>query len=757
MEKKKSRKNIKRTKDPSFRKTIKILWIVYSGLILFIFLLFFMISRGWIGFMPSFEQLENPKSNLASEVYSADGQLLGKYFVKNRSKIHYQDLPQNLINALISTEDIRFRQHSGVDLQGTVAALVSTLSGDQRGGSSITQQLAKNLFPREEQLSTLELIITKLKEWVVAARLERNYSKNEIISMYFNTVPFGGQIYGIQSAAKTYFNKEPKNLNTEEAALLVGMLKAPTKYHPMINPESSRKRRNIVLHQMTKYDFIENPVYDSLRKINPDMSNYNEMSHNKGLAPHFREQLRLKLEKWCKNHKKANGESYNLYKDGLKIYTTIDAEIQKHAEKTVRQHLSEELQPLFFKLKKNDKRAPFTGVSQRTIKELMTRSMKRSDRYQSLKQKGISEDSIRSIFNKPVEMTVFSYDGEKDTVMSPMDSIHYYKHFLRAGLMSVDPHTGYVKAYVGGVNYEHFKYDHVTSSKRQVGSTFKPFIYALAFQELGYHPCMKVPNNPVIFELDDGTEWTPENAGDKKEGEMITLKWALANSINYISAYLMKRMSPEGVINLIRKMGVNSEINPVPAIALGTPSLSVYEMVGAMSTFVNKGIHIEPMFMTRIEDKNGNVIETFIPKQNEAMNEEAAYLMLELMKGVVDHGTGRRLRFKYNIENPVAGKTGTTDNNSDGWFMGLTPDLVTGVWVGGENRSIHFRRTRYGQGANTALPIFAKYIKKLYNSPTVKISEEDFEKPQGMNVKTDCEEYNKIKKSNFQKIGPNSF
>ncbi len=756
-QKKNNQSENKKKEKPSFKKTIRTLWVIYFAGLFAVILIFFMISRGWLGFMPSFEELENPKSNLASEIYSADDILLGKYFFENRSNVPYRALPENLIYALLATEDIRFRKHSGVDIKGTIAGVVSTIRGKQRGASTITQQLAKNLFPRGTEMSVVEFILTKLKEWVVAVRLEHNYSKNEIIAMYLNTVSFGGNSFGIKSASKTYFDKEPHELDYQESAMLVGMLRAPTYYSPVRNPERAKQRREVVLSQMEKYDFIAENTYDSLRQMPLDMSKYNMTDHNKGLATYFREYLRIQLHDWCKKHTKPDGEPYDLYKDGLKIYTTIDSEMQINAEKAVVKHLSEDLQPLFFKEQKNRKNAPFYGINQEARDKILTRAMKRSARYYLLKQRGLSEDSIRTIFNKPVKMTVFSYDGDVDTVLSPMDSIRYYKHFLRAGLMSVDPYTGYVKAYVGGPDYEHFKFDQVTSGRRQVGSTFKPFVYALAMQELNYHPCMKVPNVPVTFELPDGSTWTPKNSDDKREGEMVTLKWALANSVNYISAYLMKRMSPQGVINLARKMGVTSPIEPVPAIALGTPDLSVYEMVGAMATFANKGIHIKPMFITRIEDKNGNVIETFIPQQNEAMSAKAAYSMLGLMQGVVDHGTGRRLRFRYNFTHPIAGKTGTTDNNSDGWFMGLTPDLVTGVWVGGEDRSIHFRSTAYGQGANTGLPIWALYMQSLYNSPTVKLSKGDFERPKGVKMEHDCREYEKQHRQSRNMMGPGSF
>ncbi len=737
----KTRKGSKKKSGFPVKRTLRILWISYLTGLFLIILLFFITSRGWLGFMPSFEELENPKSNLASEIYSADGVLLGNYFIENRSNVHYFDLPENLIQALLATEDIRFRNHAGVDLKGTIAGVFSTIRGKQRGASTITQQLAKNLFPRKTQISTGELLLTKLKEWVVAARLEYNYSKDEILAMYLNTVSFGGNSFGIKSAAKTYFDVEPHELKKEESAMLVGMLRAPTFYSPVRNPERAKKRREVVLSQMNKYDYITDEEYDSLRQTPLDISRYRMSDHNIGLATYFREYLRLQLRDWCKTHTKPNGEPYNLYRDGLKIYTTLDSEMQALAEKAMRKHLSEELQPTFFRLKKNRANAPFEGITQADIERIMDRSMRRSDRYYHLNQRGIAEDSIRIIFNTPAEMTVFSYNGDIDTVMTPMDSIRYYKHFLRSGLMAMEPATGHVKAYVGGVDYRHFKFDHVTSVRRQVGSTFKPFVYALAMQELNYHPCMKVPNVPVTFELPDGRTWTPKNADDKREGEMVTLKWALANSINFISAHLMKRLSPERVIKLVRDMGVTSPIEPYPAIALGTPDLSVYEMVGAMATFANKGVYIKPQFVTRIEDNNGNIIESFIPEQHEAMTEEAAYLMLGLMQGVVNYGTGQRLRFRYNMNHPVAGKTGTTNKNSDGWFLGITPDLVAGVWVGGEDRAVRFRSIRHGQGANTGLPIWALFMNSLYDSPTVNLPKRPFETPRGTPIELNCDKY----------------
>ncbi len=733
----------KKTKQ-DFSKYIRVFWMIVFAPVIIAILIFSSISLGLWGFMPTFEELENPKSNLASEIYASDGELLGTYYIHNRSNIEYDDLNENVINALLATEDIRFHNHSGVDIRSIMRVLFRNILGGQRsagGGSTISQQLAKNLFPRQENPSTAQLIIIKLKEWVTASKLERNYTKNEIMAMYLNTVDFGSHAFGIKSAAKTYFNSTPDSLKTQEAAMLIGMLQAPSWFHPVRNPERATLRRNVVLSQMNRYGFISPEAFDSIRELPLDMSKFQVQDQNTGLATYFREVLRSQLVEWSKTRMKPDGSNYNIYRDGLKIYTTIDSRLQKHAEDAVAEHMGEYLQDEFFKHWEGYTHAPFgTDLTQEEVNRLMTMAMRRSDRYRYLKRMEIEEDSIRENFNTPTSMRIFSWEGEIDTLMSPMDSIRYYKHFLNAGVMSVEPQTGHVKAYVGGIDFTHFKFDHVTKSRRQVGSTFKPFLYTLAMQEGEYGPCTEVPNIPVSFELDDGTVWTPKNSTDKREGEMVTLKWALANSVNYISAYLIKRYSPHALIRLVRNMGIDQPMDAVPAISLGTPDISVYDMVGATSTYANKGIHIKPSFVTHIEDNNGNLIESFIPEQNEAMNEQTAYLMIELLKGVVESGTGVRLRFRYNLTNPIAGKTGTTQNNSDGWFIGLTPDLVTGVWVGAEDRGIRFRDISLGQGANTALPIWALYMQRVYDDPSLNISQGEFEPPlQPIPFETDCE------------------
>lgn len=714
---------------------VKRMWLYFAAFIAFIVLLFTLIGVGAFGKMPSTVELSNPASNLASEVYSMDGITLGKYFRENRTNIEYKNLPPDVVNALIATEDVRFYKHSGVDARGLARVFFKTLigrSGSSGGGSTISQQLAKNMFPRDTRSSKLKVVLTKFKEWITAVRLERNYSKEEIIALYLNRVDFGSLSFGIKTAAKTYYGKSPDSLTVEEGALLIGMLKAPTYYSPVRNPENAIRRREVVLHQMQHYGYLSQEQYDSLRVIPIDMSNYRIQDHTAGQAPYLREHIRVYMHEWCRTHTKPNGEPYDIYKDGLRIYTTIDSRLQNYAEQAMEEHLAKDLQPAFFKHWKGHSKAPFYRVNQNDIDNIMEQGMRRSERYRKLKEAGVSRKKIEESFNTPAEMKVFSWNGEIDTVMTPMDSIRYYKFFLRAGLMSVEPQTGFVRAYVGGINYKHFQYDQVYSAKRQVGSTFKPFVYALALQELGYTPCTQVPNIPVTFEDELGRKWTPKNSSKYKDMQMVTLKEALAHSINRISAYLMKRMSPEGVANLAKEMGVTSDVPAVPAICLGTPDLSVYEMVGAMATYANKGVFNKPIFITRIEDRHGNVIESFIPEQNEALSEQTAWLMLELMKGVVQTGTSIRLRLKYKFTNPIAGKTGTTDNNSDGWFMGLTPDLVTGVWVGCEDRSAHFRSTSLGQGANMALPIWAIYMQKVYADKKIDISQGDFEKPEVM-------------------------
>src|SRR6185436_14885571 len=535
----------------------------------------------------------------------------------------------------------------------------------------------------------------------------------------------------IKSAARTFFDKTPAELNVQESAVLVGLLKAPTFYSPVRNPKNSTARRNTVLAQMRKYDFLTDHQFDSLKAI-PIKLHYQAEDHNAGSATYFRESLRLELVKWCREHKKADGTSYNLYRDGLKIYTTIDSRMQRYAEEAVKEHLTE-LQKQFKEHWKG--KIPWAQVPQ-----VIDDGIKHSFRYAELSGKGLSEDSIKKNFNMKIPMTIFSWNGEIDTLMSPLDSIKYFKQILQTGFMSMDPHTGYVRAWVGGNNYEYFKYDHVKEGKRQVGSTFKPFLYTLAIQE-GYSPCYKIPNIPVTITLATGELWTPKNA-EPEYGGMLTLKEALANSINCISAYLMKQFGPEAMIDIARKMGITSAIDPVPAICLGTPDISVYEMVGAYGTFANKGVWTEPIYLTRIEDKNGVVLQDFVPKKVEAISEETAYVMLNLLQGVVQYGTSVRLRYKYGFSNPIAGKTGTTQEYSDGWFMGVTPDLVSGCWVGCEDRSIHFRSITLGQGANMALPIWALYMKKVYADKTLNISQGDFERPAGkLSIELDCSKY----------------
>ncbi len=728
------------------RKYLAWFWALFAAPFAVAFLLFSTISLGFWGFMPSFEELENPRSNLASEIYSADGVLLGTFFIHNRSNINYDELSPNIVEALLSAEDIRFHHHSGVDIRSVFRVLIRNLIGGQRsagGGSTISQQLAKNLFPRQQQPSLADMVIIKLKEWVTAAKLERNYTKEEIIAMYLNTVDFGSHAFGIKLAAKTYFNTTPDALTAEEAALLVGLLKAPSWYHPVRNPQRALQRRQVVLSQMARYGYLNPEAYDSIRHLPLDMSRFQIQDHQTGLATYFREFLRKELTAWSKTRVKPDGSHYDIYKDGLRIHTTIDSRMQQHAEDAVAEHLGRQLQDEFFRHWKGFAEAPFdtTDLSEEQIEMIFNQAIRRSNRFQNMRRAGIPEEEIRLSFDIPTPMRVFSWDGDIDTLMTPMDSIRYYKHFLHTGLMAVEPQTGQVRAYVGGINFRHFQYDHVTTGRRQVGSTFKPFLYSLAMQEGEFGPCTYVPNTPVSFELWDGEVWTPKNASDDREGEMVSLKWALANSVNYISAFLIKRYSPLAVIDMIRRMGVTSPIDPVPSLALGTPDISVKEMVGAISTFANKGVFISPYFVTHIEDQNGNLIEAFSPTQREAMSEETAFLMLELMKGVVESGTGRRLVWRYGFNHPIAGKTGTTQNNSDGWFLGITPDLAAGVWVGNEDRGARFRTLALGQGANTALPIWAKFMRNIYADPKLEISKEDFERPlRPLSVEIDCDQ-----------------
>ncbi len=736
-------------------------FIVFLGVVM----MFVGISMGWFGFMPSFEELENPQTFLASEIFSHDNELLGTYYIENRSKSHYAEISPNLINALIATEDVRFRTHSGIDIRALGRVFYGAVTGqDKGGGSTLTQQLAKNLFPREYDQSTFELAFRKFKEWVIAVKLEKRYSKDEILTMYLDKFDFLNLAVGIKSASRVYFNTTPAELDILQSALLVGMVKNPSLYNPLRRPELTIQRRNTVLSQMVKAGYLNQVQADTLKEKPLDL-NFQRVDHNIGSATYFKEFLRGEMKAWCKAHFKPDGTPYDLYRDGLRIYTTIDSRLQRYAEEAVSEHIGKDLQPAFFSHWKGRKYAPFVFEAD-TIKDqivnIMNQAMHRSERYRKLKKAGAPSDSIVKIFNTAVDMTIFSWTGDIDTLMTPMDSIRYFKYFLNTGLMSIDPPTGEVRAYVGGIDYRYFKYDHVSQGRRQVGSTFKPFLYTLAMQEGAttgqFSPCSLVPNVQVSIEMPDGSYWTPKNSGSEMEGELVTLKWALAHSVNWVSAYLMKRFSPLAVIQMAKKMGITSDIPAVPAIALGTPDISLEEMVGAVNTFANRGIHVYPYFVTKIEDKFGNVIESFTPESNEAMDEQTAYLMLSLMQGVVETGTGIRLRYKYGFRNEIAGKTGTTQNQSDGWFMGITPQLTSGVWVGCEDRSAHFRSITLGSGSNMALPIWALYMQKVYADTSLNITMDPFPKPsKPLKVEIDCEKFDQQRLQENFYIDPDDF
>lgn len=738
----------------SVRAKIVVVWLVLMSPVIALATVIYLTSIGFFGPLPTFDQLENPKNSLATEIISEDGKVLGKYFYENRSNIKFEELPQNLVNALIATEDVRFRKHTGIDVRALLRALKGQLLGQDAGGAStVTQQLAKMLFTKKPS-SGFERIMQKLKEWIIAVRLEKQYTKDEIIAMYFNKYDFVNNAVGIKSAAQVYFNTTPAELSTIESAMLVGMLKNSALYNPNRRDSLTRARRNVVLSQMEKYNLLEDGENLDSLQAKPIILDFKKASHNEGLSPYLREHLRIGLLKeWCANNNKPDGTPYNLYTDGLKVYTTINSRMQKFAEEATRIHISS-LQKDFYKHWKGYSKAPFPkDFEQEQIDMIIEQAMKRSERYRKLKITGKSKNEIKKIFRKKVPMTVFSWKGERDTIMSPMDSIKYYKYFIQSGMMSMDPRNGHVKAYVGGINYKHFKYDHVVVGKRQVGSTFKPFLYAIAMQE-GYSPCYQIPNVPVVFEKEQwGLEkdWVPSNSDEKYEGLMISMKFGLANSINTITAYIMKQFGPHVVVDLARKMGINSRLAAVPSVCLGTFDLSVSEMVGAYSTFANKGIWTEPIIVTRIEDKNGVVLEEFTAKRTEAMSAQTADIMVRMLQGVVDgvenpedgtkKGTGVRLRFRYQFENEIGGKTGTTQNNSDGWFMGITPNLVTGVWSGNEDRSIHFRDTYYGQGANMALPIWAEYMQRVYaDTLELGIYPQEFDISKSVDVLLDCGE-----------------
>ncbi len=738
--------NTKNNGNHRYPRNIRIMWWVFGGLWLLLLLFFTFFSIGWLGVeIPSFEMLENPNSIQVSEVISDDGEVIGYIGIENRSDVTYDHLSPNLIHALIATEDARFYDHSGIDLRSLGRVFFKTILGRKEssgGGSTVTQQLAKNLFKMRDLNRGHGLVATKFSEWVTAVKLEHTYSKQEILTMYFNTVDFGSNAFGIKTAAKTFFDKIPDSLDVDEAAILVGLLKAPTTYSPVLHPDRCKERRDVVLSQMNRYGYLSDDDLEKYKAKPIDMSRYTPQSHNEGLAPYLREYVRNYMKDWCKHHRKSNGEYYDVHRDGLRIYTSIDSRMQRYAEEAVKEHFSKEIQPAFERELKNRKGNPFCNLSKDQENRFLDMAMRNSDRYRMLKAEGMSEKEIRADFDKKVKMKVFSWKGPKDTLMSPRDSLIYCKKFLNAGLMSVEPGTGYVRAYVGGINYRFFKYDNVRTH-RQVGSTFKPFVYTMALQDLGMYPCTEVPNSEVCFQVYNQPDWCPKNSSHAREGEMVTLKWALANSINWVSAYLMKQGSPEQVISIARKMGVTSPIDPVPAICVGTPEITVYEMAAAMATFANKGEYVEPIIVTRIEDNKGRVLESFTPQRNEALSEVTAYMMIELMKGVVHSGTGARLNYKYHLNQystAIAGKTGTTQNNSDCWFVGITPKLATAIWTGGELRSIHFRNMTYGQGAAQALPIFGLYMEKIYKDPKIKFYRGDFDRP-SVPIEMDCSRF----------------
>jgi len=774
------------------RKYVIWFWAIFSFPFVFATVLFILISAGKLGFMPTFEDLENPENSLAAEVYSEDGVLLGKYYAEkeNLSWAEYDEISPYVIKALLATEDIRFYRHSGIDVRGVGRAIIRTILMGQNtgGGSTITQQLAKLLYPRDTTRTSaivrkIKLGITKFKEWQTALKLERSYTKEEIITMYLNRYDFIYNSKGIRSASRVYFNTTPDSLNIQQAATLVGMLKNATLYNPLRDSLRMANRRNVVLNQMARYGYLSQSVADSVKKL-PLVTDYRPEDHTSGLATYLREYIRTTMIKfepdrrffsfeeqyndavwqwennplygWCRKNKKPDGTNYNLYKDGLKIYTTINSKMQKYAEDALTEHLSKNIQPAFQALAKTFRNPPFSNdLTRKQVEEIIMMAVRRTERYRDMVKRKVSEDSIMLAFNTPVRMKVFSWKGIRDTVMTPIDSIKYYKHFMRSSFLVMDPHTGYVKAYVGGPDFRFFKYDGVTEQKRQVGSTIKPFLYTLAMQD-GYSPCYEVENIPrtfrVIIDGKDST-WTPKSSGPKEyHGKMVTLKWGLAKSENYISAWLMTQFTPQSVVDLMHKMGIRSFIDPVYSIFLGTSDITLEEMVGAYGTYANKGVYTRPMYVTRIEDRNGNVISRFNTKFEEVITEEQAFLMLDLLQGVVNQGSGIGLRATYGFKNQMGGKTGTTQNHGNGWYMGVLPNLVAGVWSGWEDQSIHFETLGEGQGARIALPVLALFLKRLYADPQFGIMESDyFEKPAGFNLELDCEKVkrNTGRRSNF--------
>lgn len=740
-------------------------WSIVGAGLAAIVLVFWMITKGWLGYLPPLDELQNPKNKFATEIISSDMQLLGRYYRnENRVGVAYTDISPNMINALIATEDVRFYDHTGVDLKSLFRAVI--MLGKAGGGSTITQQLAKQLWsPRANNI--FERALQKPIEWVIATKLERLYSKEEILTMYLNQFDFLYNAVGIKSAAQVYFSTTPDALKMEEAAMLVGMCKNPSLYNPRRRPENALNRRNTVLNQMEKYDYITQEVCDSLKALPVELK-YQSVDHKQGLAPYFREYLRQVLtakepkksnysewnqlqyeidkRQWeenplygfCNKNHKPDGTPYDLYQDGLRIYTTIDSRMQQYAEEAVNEHM-QALQKTFFREKRNKSYAPFSqDLTPEDVDAIMTRSMRQTDRYRALKKQGLNDNDIKQVFNTPVAMRVFSYNGLIDTTMTPLDSIRWNKHFLRCGFMSMESHSGAVKAYVGGPNFTHFQYDMVTTGRRQVGSTIKPYLFTLAMDE-GMWPCDSTVNDSITLIDGNGVAWTPRDEHVKNQGEMVTLNWGLEKSSNWITAYLMSLFTPEQLVRLMRSFGIEGQLDPVVSLCLGPCEVSVKEMVDAYTTFPNKGIRVEPLYVTRIEDNNGNVLATFMPKTYEIISETTSYKMIYMLRNVMDHGTGVRARFRYGLKVPMGGKTGTSQNHSDGWFVGFTPSLVSGVWVGGEDRSIHFDNMSAGQGANMALPIWAMYMQKVYADEELGYSvEEQFDVPEWFDPEAGC-------------------
>jgi penicillin-binding protein 1A len=748
------------------RKIIKGLWIFLGVLSLLTLIVFFSIAHGWIGYMPDVEELENPNYKFATEILSEDGVVLGTWSLNKENRVYssYRELPQSIIQALIATEDIRFREHSGIDAKALLRAIVKRGIFQQKnagGGSTITQQLAKQLFTEEQATSTMQRLFQKPIEWVIAVKLERFYTKEEILTMYLNKFDFLNNAVGIKTASFTYFGCEPKDLTIEESATLVGMCKNSSYFNPVRYNERTRDRRNVVLDQMRKAGYLSDAQCDSLQQL-PLVLHYHRVDHKQGLATYFREYLRIMMTAhkplrrdypsydsqkyyedslawetnplygWCDKNRKSDGTNYNIYTDGLKIYTTINSHMQKYAEEAVSEHLGGYLQPLFFKEKQGRSTAPFTNkLSSAQVNAILDRYVRQSSRYHDMKAAGASDEEIHKAFRTPEQMSVFTWHGERDTIMTPLDSIRYYQFYLRAGFLSMDPMTGYVKAYVGGPNYNYFQYDMAMVGRRQVGSTIKPFLYSLAMEN-GYSPCDVTRNVEQTLIDENGNPWTPRNSNRRNYGQVVTLKWGLANSNNWISAYLMSKLSPTALVRLIHSFGVlNRNIQSTISLCLGPCDISVGEMVSAYTAFADKGIRVSPLFVTKIEDSKGNVISTFTPRMSEVISANSAYKMLVMLREVVNHGTAGRIR-RQGITADMGGKTGTSNNNSDGWFIGFTPSLVSGVWVGGENRDIHFDSMIYGQGASMALPIWVKYMKKVYADRSLKYSQgEKFQIPDG--------------------------